>query len=64
MKIRTVEVEFFPAYRQTFRQTDRHKNMTKLIVAFRNFADEVKKYERDIHLPVLHKLTVAQSGIH
>ena len=60
MKICPVEAELFHADRQT----DERKDMTKLTVAFRNIADEVKNYERDIHLPLLHKLTVAQSGVH
>ena len=38
MKIRPVGVEMFHADRRT--ETDRH--MTKLIVAFRNFANEPK----------------------
>jgi hypothetical protein len=59
MKIRQLEAELFHADRQM----DGRKDMTKLIVAVRNIADTVKNYEGDIHLPVLHKLTVAQSGI-
>jgi len=35
MKIRPVRAELFHAYRKT----DRRKNMTKLIVTFRNFAN-------------------------
>jgi carbamoylphosphate synthase large subunit len=40
MKIRLVEAEFFQADRQTDGQTD---NMTKLIVAFRNFGNALKR---------------------
>ena len=39
MKIRPVRVEFFHADAETGRQTD----MTKLIVAFRNFANATSK---------------------
>jgi len=41
MKIRPVRVELFHADRQTDRQTD----MTKLMVAFRNFAKVPSKYQ-------------------
>ena len=43
MKILPVEAELFHADRQTDRQTDRRTNMTKLTVAFRNFANEPKQ---------------------
>ena len=38
MKIRPVGAELFHADRRTYRRGDRRKDMTKLIVAFRNFA--------------------------
>ena len=40
MKIRQLRAEFFHADRRTDGRTDRH--MTKLIVAFRNFANAPK----------------------
>jgi hypothetical protein len=39
MKIRPLRAELFHAYRQT----DGRTNVTKLIVAFRNFANSAKK---------------------
>jgi hypothetical protein len=43
MKIRPVVNEFFHVDRQTDGQTERQIDMTKLIVAFRNFLIEPKR---------------------
>jgi len=43
MKIRPVEAEFFDADRRRDGRTDRKTDMTKLIVAFRNFANAHNK---------------------
>jgi len=43
MKIRPVGAELFYADGRTDGTTDRWTNMTKLIVAFRNFANALKK---------------------
>jgi len=42
LKIRPVGTELFHADRLTYRQTNRQTDMTKLIVAFRNFANAPK----------------------
>ena len=43
MKIRPVRAELFHIERRTDGRTDRRKNMTKLIVDFRNFVKTLKK---------------------
>jgi hypothetical protein len=55
MKSHTVEAEMFHADRQKDRQTDGWTDMTKLIDAFRNFANVPKNYTETVK-PTVHKL--------
>jgi hypothetical protein len=57
MKIRPVGTELFHADRQTDRQTEGQTDMTRTIVAFRNFASAPKKNRHSVprvHLCVLY----------
>ena len=48
MKIRPVGAELFHVDKKTHRWIDRYTHMTKLIVAFRNFANSPKKYQNPL----------------
>jgi hypothetical protein len=62
MKIRLVGAELFYAGARTNRPTDREGGMTKLTVAFRNFANASKNYVLSRYCIKIAQTNVSRSG--